>query len=105
MKKERKISDFTDMSNEELQACFKKVNMEEFIKDPTQALIAVGATFKPGITFKFVENETEINNLPSNVIPLRKPNQQLSSEELNRVAGGGEGYYYPPDYEDWRGKY
>jgi bacteriocin-like protein len=64
--------------------------MDDFMQDPTTALIAVGATFKPGITFKFIETEAEKNSLPSNVIPLHKPkeNQQLSIDELDNISGG-----------------
>lgn len=86
------LSDYTDMSKEELDACCKKINMEKFMQDPTKAFSEAGITFKKGITFKFVENEAEKNALPSNVIPLKRPNmsnKQLSGEELDRVAGGG----------------
>jgi hypothetical protein len=79
------------MSKEELNACFTKMDLEKFIKDPTTTLLEAGARFKPGITFKFVETEAEINKLPENVVPIQMPNKiryELSTAELDRVVGG-----------------
>jgi bacteriocin-like protein len=91
MNKPHKLSDFTDMSKEEFTSCLAKMNRDEFIKDPTKALIEAGVSIKQGITFKFVETETEKNKLPANIIPLpmhMKHSDQLSEKELDSITGG-----------------
>jgi hypothetical protein len=92
MKTPKRLSDCTDMSEEQFQQCFKRIDMKMFIENPTQALIDVGITLKNGASFKIVESDEEASTLPDNVFPLmrtQKNNELLSMEELDKVAGGG----------------
>lgn len=94
MTKLHQLSDCTDMTEEEFQKCFERVDIKLFIENPTQALIDAGATLKKGITFKLVETEEAANALPDNVFPLiqlQKDSDALSMENLDKVAGGHNG--------------
>lgn len=85
------LLDYTNMSKEELEACLKRVDINKFLLDPNMALKEAGATFKKGVSFKFVDSEVERNALPSNVIPLKRPilnKAPLSEQDLEKVAGG-----------------
>lgn len=92
----------TDMTEETLQECLKRVDMSVFMENPSQALIDAGVTLKKGVTLKFVETEAEANALPANMFPLMRLNKNieaLSMEDLDKVAGGqidyqigGDGY-------------
>jgi hypothetical protein len=79
------------MTEEKLQECLKRVDMNVFMENPTQAFIDAGVTLKKGVTLKFVETEAAANALPANVFPLmrhNKNNEALSMENLDKVAGG-----------------
>lgn len=86
-----KLYECTDMTEEKFNECLQRVDMRVFIENPTQALIESGITLKKGINFKFVHTEEEVNSLPANVFPLMltpKNNEELSLENLEKVAGG-----------------
>ena len=83
----RKLSECTDMTEEQFHECLKRVDMKAFIENPTQALIDAGVTLKKEVTLKFVETEEEANALPVNVFPLIR-NEKLSIENLDKVVGG-----------------
>ncbi|WP_341909747.1 hypothetical protein [Polaromonas sp. YR568] len=81
----------TDMTEETLQECLKRVDMNVFMENPSQALIDAGVNLKKGATLKFVETEAEAIALPANVFPLMRLNKNieaLSMEDLDKVAGG-----------------
>lgn len=93
-----KLSEYTDMTKEQLQESIERLDMKTFLENPTQAMIDAGVTLKEGFIFKLVETEEEANALPANEIPLMrsKNNEALSMENLDKVAGGrgfSDGYY------------
>lgn len=91
MNKLVKLSECSDMTENEFNQCLVRVNEKAFMENPTQALIDAGVRLKEGVTLKFVENEEEAKLLPSNVFPLihpQKNNEELSIEALDKVAGG-----------------
>jgi hypothetical protein len=93
-----KLSEFTDMPKEKFQECLERVDMKVFIENPTKALIDAGVTLKEGIALKYVETEEEANALPANVLPLmrtKKNNEELSMQDLDKVAGGEDVYTGP----------
>jgi hypothetical protein len=104
-----KLSECTDMTEERFLECLDRVDMKVFIENPTQALIDAGAKLKEGVTFKLVETEEESNALPANVFPLmstQKNNEELSMENLDKVAGGhgGEGVHEKRGKDYWCSK-
>jgi hypothetical protein len=88
---QRKLSECTDMTKEKFQECLERVDMNTFLKNPTQTLIDSGVTLKKGVTFQFVETEEAANSLPALVFPLilaQKNKEELSMDNLDKVAGG-----------------
>jgi Nitrile hydratase, alpha chain len=61
----------------------------KLLADPAGVLKENGMTPPAGITIKVVENTDKVLNL---VLPIKPAPQELSEEELHRVAGGGRGH-------------
>lgn len=85
-----RLSDIVNMKENDFNECFKKLDRDAFMKNPTKALKDTGVLLKPGITLKIIENETEISSLSPNVFPILI-NKQLSMGDLDKVSGGGLG--------------
>ena len=61
----------------------------KLLADPAGVLKENGLTPPAGITIKVVENTDKVLNL---VLPVKPAPQELSEEELHRVAGGHRGH-------------
>jgi hypothetical protein len=59
----------------------------KLLADPAGVLKEQGLAVPPGITIKVVENTDKVLHL---TLPVKPPAEQLSEEELHRVAGGFE---------------
>lgn len=91
MGKPETLYQYANMSEEEFKKCIGRIEIQTFIENPTQALRDVGINLKEGMSIKFVASEEEAKSLPSNVIPIKVPqenNEALSMNDLDKVAGG-----------------
>ena len=61
----------------------------KLLADPAGVLKENGLTTPAGLQIKVTENTDKVLNL---VLPMKPPAQELSEEELHRVAGGQRGY-------------
>jgi hypothetical protein len=116
MSNTHKLAECADMTEEKFLECIERVDLESFIKNPTQALVDAGITLKKGVSLKFVENEEEAKALPANVIPLKlrhvkKNDENLPTEDLDKVVGGATfsnevlgGRTLPAGSENWTSK-
>lgn len=81
----RKLSEITDMPEDDFHAAMERVDWQEFHRNPEEALKAAGVRLRPNITFQFVASMEEAGQLPANVVPLMAPQPVLfhSNPSLN----------------------
>jgi hypothetical protein len=82
-----RLSDYVDMEEQDAMKCFSNIDQELFLKNPTEAIHKAGVITKPGVDFKIIKNESEIDRLPTNVYPFLV-SDKLSMDALDSVAGG-----------------
>ncbi len=101
-----KLSDITDMSEKDANACMQRIDWSAWKESPTQAMIDAGLELKDGISFKIIDDETEAQSLPAGVVPLRitEKDDKLKMDDVAGISGGSQRGITVVDIIKWAGE-
>ena len=100
MATERKLSDYTKMSEKEFNEALNKVDWKVWEKNPKKALKAAGVILLSGVSIKLVNSKEEVkvnSNATSNKILylVRQHNgSKIGTTDLKKVVGGRAHWCY-----------